>query len=156
MSFPVGYTPIGIRKQDCYRYKTLFPRLKSSFKVKFPPRFFSFAPVKFKNIVRITAVALLLLTVLCATTISDFHYAFGAAQHGTAHNDNCDHHLHANNKHGECFICKIDQANFVGEVVAMQSIRVFFLASKTTSLLQTAFFCAVKRKQPTRGPPALI
>jgi hypothetical protein len=101
----------------------------------------------FRKLLSLVFAAAVVFTV----SVREVHYLF--AQHEV--HEHCENHLHSDNHHEDCSVCKFDISGFTDEVVFSSTTVVSFFIIKSDCFYQTPITDSRTISIALRGPPAL-
>lgn len=86
-------------------------------------------------------------------SVRETHYLF--AEHHEA-NEHCQNHLHSQEEHSHCAVCKFDVSLFTDEIFAPENSPLIFPGNRMDDIYQTRIVNSLISFPSLRGPPALV
>ncbi|MCW5908440.1 MAG: hypothetical protein KIS94_11315 [Chitinophagales bacterium] len=95
--------------------------------------------------------ALLIPAVLFTVSFHEVHFLF-ADHHEHEH---CDNHLHGEEQHAHCKVCKFTVSLFTDEVTVLVTSSLTFSTATVVANFQSVILYRTLTANPLRGPPSL-
>lgn len=108
--------------------------------------------MKRNGILKSLFVSSLTVIVLFTVSVRETHYLF--AEHHSV-NEHCDNHLHSQDAHSHCSVCKFDVSLFTDEVFAPLCSSLVFDEARLFDNCQPFNLQSSILKLSLRGPPVL-
>lgn len=89
--------------------------------------------------------------VLFTVSVRETHFLF--AQHHEI-DERCQNHLHSQDEHSHCSVCKFDVSFFTDEIFILENSNVVFAEAKQIDAYQSICLLSSSRCISLRGPPA--
>lgn len=90
--------------------------------------------------------------VLFTVSVRETHFLF--AEHNET-DEHCQNHLHSQDEHSHCSVCKFDVSFFTNEILAFENSSVVFGEAKLIDGYQSFSFQTSSHHLSLRGPPTL-
>lgn len=91
--------------------------------------------------------------VLFTVSVRETHFLF-AEHHET--DEHCQNHLHSQDVHSRCSVCKFDVSFFTDEILTARNARIVFVEDKLIDGYQLIHLLSSSLRLSLRGPPALV
>lgn len=90
--------------------------------------------------------------VLFTVSVRETHFLF-AEHHET--DEHCQNHLHSQDEHSHCSVCKFDVSFFTDEILAPENTTLVFVVTRQMDGFQSIHLLSSPLRLSLRGPPAL-
>ncbi len=91
--------------------------------------------------------------VLFTVSVRETHFLF-AEHHET--DEHCQNHLHSQDVHSRCSVCKFDVSFFTDEILATENASLVFSEAKQMDGYQSIHLLSSSLQLSLRGPPTLV